>query len=191
MIEKYSFEGKIKDGLISKLTINKTGHKPSQFKKISDALPVLCTDKNYQRLNEALRTGRDQVKTEFMPAYPDTTRWSTTHYVQNSTVNPEAPNGSGLGNRPNDRGNNLIAKYSFEGKIKDSPISKQTITKTGHRPSQFKKISDALLVLCIDKTSEASMRPSVPALTKSKLTSCRLIQTPPGSLPPITCKLVL
>ena len=55
-----------------------------------------------------------------------------------------APNGSGRGDRRNGRGNNLIAKYSFEGKMKDGPISKLTITETGHRPSQFKKISDAL-----------------------------------------------
>ena len=59
---------------------------------------------------------------------------------------------SGLGDRGNDRGNNLITKYSFEGKIKDCPISKLPITKIGHKPSQFKKISDNLPVLCKDKT---------------------------------------
>ena len=59
LIEKYSFEGKMKDGPISKLTITKTGHKPSQFKKISNALSVLCADKNYQSLNEVLHTRRD------------------------------------------------------------------------------------------------------------------------------------
>ena len=62
-----------------------------------------------------------------------------------------APNDSGRGDRRNGRGNNSIAKYSFEEKMKDSPISKLTITKTGHRPSQFKKISDALPALCADK----------------------------------------
>ena len=36
---------KLKDGLISKLIITKTGHIPSQFKKINDALPVLCVKK--------------------------------------------------------------------------------------------------------------------------------------------------
>ena len=29
--------------------------------------------------------------------------------------------------------NNSIVTYTFEGKIKDNPISKLTITKTGHR----------------------------------------------------------
>ena len=61
------------------------------------------------------------------------------------------PNGRGRGNRRNDRGNNSIAKYAFEGKMKDGPISKLTITKTGHRPTQFKKITDTLPVSCKDK----------------------------------------
>ena len=60
--------------------------------------------------------------------------------------------GSGRGDHRNGRGNILITKYSFEGKMKDGPISKLTITKTGHKPSQFKKISDNLPVLCKDKT---------------------------------------
>ena len=52
----------------------------------------------------------------------------------------------------NNRGNNSIANtYSFEGKMKDSPISKLIITKTGHRSTQYKKIVDTLPVLCVDK----------------------------------------
>ena len=61
-IAKYSFKGKMKDSLISDLTITETGHRPSQFKKISDALPVFCANKNYQGLDEVLRTGRDLVE---------------------------------------------------------------------------------------------------------------------------------
>ena len=75
------------------------------------------------------------------------------------------PSGSGRGDCRNSRGNNLIAKYSFEGKMKDGPISKLTITKTGHRPTQFKKIIDALPVLCANKTSEALFRYFGPAIT--------------------------
>ena len=89
-IAKYSFEGEMKDGPISKLTITKTGHRPSQFKKIFHALPVFCADKNYQGLDEVLRTGRDKVEDDFIPAYPDATRWSTTHHVQIASVNPKA-----------------------------------------------------------------------------------------------------
>ena len=90
LIVKYSFEEKTKDGLISKLIITETGHRPSQFKKIIDALPVLCTDKNYQGLNEVLHSRRDRFETEFMPAYLDATQWSITHHMQISTVNSTA-----------------------------------------------------------------------------------------------------
>ena len=48
---------------------------------------------------------------------------------------PGGPSGSGCGDRRNGCGNNSIAKYSLEGKMKDGPISKLTITKTGHRPT--------------------------------------------------------
>ena len=85
-ITKYSFEGKMKDGPISKLTITETGHRPSQFKEIRYALPVFCADKNYQGLNELLRTRRDKVKDDFMPAYPNVNLWSITHQIQVATV---------------------------------------------------------------------------------------------------------
>ena len=44
-VAKYSFEGKMKDGLLSKLTITKGGQQATQYKKIIDALPVFCADK--------------------------------------------------------------------------------------------------------------------------------------------------
>ena len=50
-------------------------------------------------------------------------------------VDQGAPNGNGRSDRRNDRGNNSITKYSFEEKMKEGPISKLTIAKTGHRPS--------------------------------------------------------
>ena len=87
----------MRDGPISKLTITETGYRPSQFKKISDVLPVLCTNKNFQGLDEILRTGRDLVKTDFMPPYPNATQWSITHHIQLSIVDPndpELPDGS-------------------------------------------------------------------------------------------------
>ena len=70
-IATYSFEGKMEDGPISKLTITKTGHRPSQFKKISDTLPALCADKKFWGLDEVLWTWHDLVKTDFMPPYPN------------------------------------------------------------------------------------------------------------------------
>ena len=99
-IEKYSFEGKMKDGTISKLVITETGHRPSQFKKSSDTLPVLSADKNFQGLKEVLQTGRDLVKTDFMPTYPDATQWSTTHHVQVSIVDPTDISDRVTGKRP-------------------------------------------------------------------------------------------
>ena len=79
------------DGPISKLTITETGHTPTQFKKIIEAIPILCADKNFHGLNEVLWTEHDLVETDFMPPYSDVTRWSTTHYVQVSIVNPADP----------------------------------------------------------------------------------------------------
>ena len=63
----------MKDSPISELTITETGHRPSQFKKLYDALPVFCADKNYGGLNEILLIEHEQVKGDFMPAYPNAT----------------------------------------------------------------------------------------------------------------------
>ena len=83
----------MKDGPISELTITETGHRPSQFKKIYDALPVFCADKNYGGLDEVLCTGRDKVKNNFMRAYPNVNQWSTIHHIQVATVNPTGTTG--------------------------------------------------------------------------------------------------
>ena len=78
----------MKGGPISKLLMIKTGHRPIQFKKITDTLPVLCADKNFQSLNEVLWTGINLVETNFMPTYPNANQWYTTHHVQVSIVAP-------------------------------------------------------------------------------------------------------
>ena len=85
-IVKYSFKGKMKDGPVSKLTITETGHRPSQFKKLWDALSVFCAVKNYGGLDQVLCTRRDQVEDDFMPAYPNANLWSRTHQIQVTTV---------------------------------------------------------------------------------------------------------
>ena len=87
-IAKYSFEGKMKDGCISKIKITETRHRATQYKKIIDTLPVLCVDKNYQGIDDVTWTGNDLVEVDFMPLYLDANQWSTTHHVQISTVNP-------------------------------------------------------------------------------------------------------
>ena len=76
----------MKNSPISELTITETGHRPSHFKKIYDALPVFCADKNYGGLDEVLRTERDKVEDDFMPTYPNANLWSITHQIQVATV---------------------------------------------------------------------------------------------------------
>ena len=61
------------------------------------------------------------------------------------------PGGGGRDDRRNKCGHKSIEKYAFEEQMKDSPISELTITETGHRTYQFKKIYDALLVFCADE----------------------------------------
>ena len=75
--------------------------------------------------------------------------------------------------------------------MKDSPISKPTITKTGYRLSQFKKINDAPPVLCTDKYYGGLDEVLRTGRDRVKLTSCRIIRTPTSGLPHITCKLAL
>ena len=89
-IAKYSSKGKMKDGPISEFTITETRHRPSQFKKLWDALPVFCADKIFGGLDEVLRTGHDQVKDDFMPPYPDAALWSHIHQIQIATVADKA-----------------------------------------------------------------------------------------------------
>ena len=94
---RYSFEGKMKDGPISKLTITEAGQRATQFKKIMDALPVFCADKGYRFIDEIIRTNKELVEAAFMPTYPDPTRWSTTYHVQVATVNPSGtPDSKGI-----------------------------------------------------------------------------------------------
>ena len=59
--------------------------------------------------------------------------------------------GGGYGDHSNDYENKTIAKYAFGGKMKDGPISKLLITKTGYWSTQFKKIIETLPVLCAVK----------------------------------------
>ena len=41
-------------------------------------------------MDEVLHTGRDKVKDDFMPAYPNANLWSNKHQIQVATVNAEA-----------------------------------------------------------------------------------------------------
>ena len=64
----------MKHGPISKLIITETGHRPTQYKKIIDTLPVLCADKNYQGLDDVIWNGIDLVEADFTPPYSEADR---------------------------------------------------------------------------------------------------------------------
>ena len=87
-IAKYSFEGKMKDGPLSKLTITEGGQRATQFKKILDALPVLAADKGYKYIDDIIRTDIEKTISDFTPAYPVASQWSNTYHVEVNTVDP-------------------------------------------------------------------------------------------------------
>ena len=96
-VAKYSFEGKMKDGPLSKLTITKGGQRATQYKKILDALTVFCADKGYKCIDDIIRTDIEKVKSDFTPTYPDASRWSNVYHVEVTTVDPTgARDGNGL-----------------------------------------------------------------------------------------------
>ena len=78
----------MKNGPNSKLLITETGHRPTQYKKIIDTLPVLCANKDYQGIDDVIWNRMDRVKTYFMLLYPDTTRWSNNYHVEILNVDP-------------------------------------------------------------------------------------------------------
>ena len=101
-IAKYSFEGKMKDSPLAKLTITEGGQRATQFKKILDALPVFCADKGYKYIDDVLRTNVKFTLSKFTPAYPLATRWSDTYHVEVDTVD--------LDGQLNSNDNHIIVK---------------------------------------------------------------------------------
>ena len=130
----------MKDGPISKLTSIETRHRPSQFKKLIDALPVFCTDKNYGDLDEILRTGRDKVENDFIPAYPNANLWSTTHHTHSSChrqsdgppsrrhrierASRQIPNGATDNRHEGKSAKKLLSEYERNPKNKSQEYSK-------------------------------------------------------------------
>ena len=87
---KHSFEGKMKDGPLSKLTITEGRQQATQYNKIIDTLPVFCADKGYKFINNIIWTNTKLVQAAFLPTYPNATLWSNTYHVQIQTVDPTA-----------------------------------------------------------------------------------------------------
>ena len=96
-ITEYSFEGKMKDGPLSKLTITEGGQQATQYKKIYDALPVFCADKGYKFIDDIIWTNTKKLQSAFAQTYPDASRWSNVYHVEVTTVDPTgARDGNGL-----------------------------------------------------------------------------------------------
>ena len=89
-VAKYSFEGKMKDGPLSKLTITKSGQQATQYKKILDALPVLAADKVYKYIDDIIRTDIEKTISDFTPTYPLASQLWDTYYVEITTVDPNS-----------------------------------------------------------------------------------------------------
>ena len=76
----------MKEGPLFKLTITKGGQRTTQYKKIIDALPVLCADKGFRYVGKIICTEMELVEATFVPSYPDTTKWSSDHEVYDKVV---------------------------------------------------------------------------------------------------------
>ena len=72
------------------------------------------------------------------------TNTNTNTGAGNTNQNHNAKRGGrgrgGSGGRGRGGHRKTVAKYSFEGKMKDGPLSKLTITKGGQRATQYKRI---------------------------------------------------
>ena len=78
----------MKDCCISKLTITKTGHQATQFKKIVDDRPILCVDKNYRYIDDIVCTRIDLREAAFLLAYPDPALWLDNYNVEIKPADP-------------------------------------------------------------------------------------------------------
>ena len=149
----------MKDGPISERTITETGHRPSQFKKIYNTLSVFCANKNYGDLDEVLRTGRDKVEDDFMPAYPNANLWSNTHQIQVATVTAGAAliEGTTTGQR--------ITTYKLVDQtiVKNTNLQKQLLLEYEHNSknksqeySKFLRHKKSLMTILFEQCDEAT-----------------------------------
>ena len=78
----------MKDSLISKLIIIESGHRPTQYKKVIDSLPILCKDKNYQGLDDVIWNEINLLEEDFTPQYTNSDQLSITRHVEMVNVKP-------------------------------------------------------------------------------------------------------
>ena len=72
----------MKDGCILKLTIIKTGHHATQYKKVIDTLLILWVDKNFRYINGVFCRWADLLEAMFLLPYPDPTQRSITYGIE-------------------------------------------------------------------------------------------------------------
>ena len=87
-----SFEGKMTDGCLSKLTTTESANRAIQYKKTIDALPVYYVDKGYRYINNIICRNTELLllQVDFLLPYPEAAQWSNTYNVQIKTVNSKA-----------------------------------------------------------------------------------------------------
>ena len=87
-IANYSFEGKLIDSCHFNLTVTTSRYWLTQLKKILDAIPSLCWDKNYKYTNDIISTNTKPTQSYFLSAYPVRTQQLSTHHVNLRSVDP-------------------------------------------------------------------------------------------------------
>ena len=135
-IAKLSFDGKLKDGCLHKLTITECSHRATQFKKIHNALPVLCVDKGFKFVDDVICTNKELVKLDYLPTYPNTSLWSSIIYIQINTVELFVATDAQTGARP------IIKVMAEKTRVFDSNMQKRllsqynSIRKSSHKNGQ-------------------------------------------------------
>ena len=99
-ITKSLFEDKMKDACLHKLTITECSHQATQFKKIHNALPVLCTDKGFRFISDIICTNKELLKTNHLTIYPDANLWLRTMNLKINLIDPLVPVDTQTGARP-------------------------------------------------------------------------------------------
>ena len=144
----------MKEGHLFKLTITKGGQQTTQYKKIIDALPILCADKGFRFVGEIIRTETELVEATFIPTYPDATQWSTDHEVYVEVVNKQGtpvsgvfPNMSILTKKSivtdSNKQKRLLAKYNQEFKLKSQEWAKLIADKMAVITIVYRQCDDA------------------------------------------------
>lgn len=80
---KNGFKGQLQDSCFKGIVItDNTNNRPTQFKKLMDALPTYCADKDYEGLIEILCDRKDWDDKTFFSKKPNSSQWSEKRKVK-------------------------------------------------------------------------------------------------------------